>query len=289
MTLETTLIEAGFDKKAAKKLADDEYFRIRYSNKSSEEILERINLIAAVYDIDTDSVRDAITEHPQFAGYGHQCKVDEIRDVYGWRKEDIKKVVFKFPPFAGYGHQCKVDEIRDVYGWSKEDIKKVVFEHPQFAGSDHQRKFDEIRDVYGWSKEDIKKVVFKYPQFAWRDHHQVMRKLSRIGRIVGLDEDTVKEEVMERPVLAGYSAKRYLAMIDVVMHLRTEGELSDSRAVDLCRSYFSKSPYVPGNYRLRVTQALKRGNYYEDPPLMVTLRKSMRDSEEKNERRRLVA
>ena len=62
MTLETTLIGAGFNKKAAKKLADDEYFRQNFHNskKSSEEILERINLIAAVYDTDTDSVRDAM-------------------------------------------------------------------------------------------------------------------------------------------------------------------------------------------------------------------------------------
>ena len=116
-----------------------------------------------------------------------------------------------------------------------------------------------------------------------------MRKLSRIGRIVGLDENTVKEKVMERPALAGCSAKRYLAVIDIVMHLRTEGKLSDSDAVRLCLSYYSKSPYVPGNDRLRVTQALKRGNYDADPPLMVKLRKSMRKLEEKNERIKLVA
>ena len=324
MTFQTTLIEAGFNKEAAEELADNEYFRQNFHNskKSSEEILERINLIAAVYDTDTDSVRDAITKFPRFASLNHQRKVDEIRNVYGWSKEEVGGVVFKFPAFASYDHQRVVDGIKDTYGWSKEDIGRIVFKFPpfayldhervvngirdvygwskedagravfkfpQFAGLDHQRVVDEIRDVYGWSKEDIKKVVFKYPQFAWRDHHQVMRKLSRIGRIVGLDEDTVKEKIMENPILAGYSAKRYLAMIDIVMHLRTEGELSDRDAVRLCLSYCSKSPYVPGNYRLRVTQALKRGDYDADPPLMVTLRKSMRKLEEKNERIRLVA
>ena len=97
MTFETTLAEAGFDGEAAKKLADNERFIRNYANKFSEEILERINLIAAIYDTDADSVRDAIT---------------------------------KFPPFAGL------------------------------------------------------------------DHKRVMRKLSRIGRIVGLDEGTVKEKIM---------------------------------------------------------------------------------------------
>ena len=203
--------------------------------------------------------------------------------------------MFKYPQFASYDHQRVVDGIKDVYGWSKEDIGRVVFKFPPFAGSDHQRKFEEIRDVYGWSKEDIRKVVFKFPPFAGLDHEQVIRKLGRIGRIAGLDEDTVKERIMENPILAGYSAKRYLAMIDIVMHLRTEGELSDRDAVRLCLSYCSKSPYVPGNYRLRVTQALKRGNYDADPPLMVKLRKSMRKLEEKEKghepsfRRRLVA
>ena len=363
MTFQTTLIEAGFNKKAAKKLADDEYFRQNFHNskKSSEEILERINLIAVVYDTDTDSVRDAITKfpqfasldhervvggirnvygwskddikkvvfkHPQFAGLDHERVVNGIKDTYGWSKEDIKKVVFKHPPFAGldhervvngikdtygwskeevgrvvfkfpqfasYDHQRVVNGIKDAYEWSKEDIKKVVFKFPPFAGLDHERVVGGIRDVYGWSKEDIKKVVFKFPQFASLDHERVMRKLGRIGRIAGLDEDTVKEKIMKKPFLAGYSAKRYLAMIDIVMHLRTEGELNDSRAVDRCLSYVGKSPYVPGTDILRVTQALKRGNYDADPPLMVTLRNSMRKLEKKEKghepsfRRRLVA
>ena len=272
-------------------MADSEYFRQNFHNskKSSEEILERINLIAAVYDIDTDSVRDAITKFPPFACLDHQRVVDGIRDVYGWSKEEVGRAVFKFTPFAGLDHERVVDGVRDVYGWSKEEVGRVVFKHPQFAGYDHERVVDGIRDIYGWRKEEVGRVVFKFPQFAGLDHQHVMRKLSRIGRIAGLDEDTVKEEIMERPALAGFSAKRYLAVIDVVMHLRTEGELSDSRAVDLCRSYFSKSPYVPGTDRLRITQALKRGDYEADPPLMVTLRKSMRNSEAKNERRRLIA
>ena len=291
MTFQTTLIEAGFDKKAAEKLADSEYFRQHFHNskKSSEEILERINLIAAVYDTDTDSVRDAITKFPPFASLDHERVVNGIRDVYGWSKEEVGRVVFKHPAFAYLDHKRVVDSIRDVYGWSKEDAGRAVFKFPQFAGLDHQRVVDEIRDVYGWSKEEVGRVVFKHPQFASLDHERVMRKLSRIGRIVGLDEGTVKEKIMKNPKLAGYSAKRYLAVIDVVMHLRTEGELRDSRAVDLCLSYHSTSPYVPGTDRLRVTQALKRGNYDADPPLMGTLRRSMRNSEEKNERRKLIA
>ena len=81
MTFQTTLIEAGFNKEAAEELADNEYFRQNFHNskKSSEEILERINLIAAVYDTDTGSVRDAITKFPPFAGYDHQHVVDSIR------------------------------------------------------------------------------------------------------------------------------------------------------------------------------------------------------------------
>ena len=62
---------------------------------------------------------------------------------------------------------------------------------------------DSIRDVYGWSKEEVGRVVFKYPHFAGRDHERVMRNLSSIGRIVGLDEGTVKEKIMKNPKLAG--------------------------------------------------------------------------------------
>ncbi len=222
MTFETTLAEAGFGGEAVKKFADNEWFVRNYANKFSEEILERINLIAAIYNTDADSVRDAIT---------------------------------KFPPFAGYDHKRVVEGIREVYGWSAEDAGKAVFKHPPFAGLDHKR---------------------------------VMRQLGRIGRIIGLDEDRTKESILHNPVIAGCSTKRYLAAIDVVNHLRTEGELSDKDAIRLCLSYISKSPYVPGTDRLRITQVLRRGGEYtEDPPLMVTLRKSMRSMEDKENRIRL--
>lgn len=315
MTLQTMLVGAGFDREAAEKLAGNEYLRQRYANKSSEEILERINLIAVIYDTDTDSVRSAFTKFPRFAAFDHERVINGIVNVYGWNKEEAGKVVFRHPPFAGLDHERVINEIANVYGHTKEEAGKVVFKHPpfagykhervikgvvdaygcteeeagrivfkrpQFAGLNHERVINGIANVYGWAKEEIGRVVFKFPPFAGLDHERVMRQLSRIGRIVGLDEDTVKEKILKNPKVAGYSAKRYLAAIDVIIHLRTEGQLGDRGVVDLCLSYVATSPYVPDTDRLRITQALKREDYKEDPPLIVALRKSIRKKEAKD-------
>ena len=216
MSFQEVLIGAGFDRESAVRLVDDERFRQRNANKSSEEILQRIDQIAAVYNTDADHVIKAVSKFPAFVGYDHERVIGGIMDVYGWSKEEAGKAVSKFPRFAGY------------------------------------------------------------------DHERVVRQLCRIGRMVGLDEDTVKEKILKKPMLAGYSAKRYIAAVDVVRHLRTENALDDDTTIKMCLdNYPSMSPYVPDTDKLRITQALRKGGYNEEPPLMKALRKSIRNQKVK--------
>jgi hypothetical protein len=103
----------------------------------------------------------------------------------------------------------------------------------------------------------------------------VLRQLSRIGRIAGLNKNEVIERILENPVLAGYSAKRYLAAIDIGRELRKEGISDNVRITCIWFSYPSKSPYVPDTKRLRIAQAAKRGINGE-PTLMTVMRKRLR-------------
>ena len=315
MSFQEVLVGAGFDRESAVKLVDDERFRQRNANKSSEEILQRIDQIAAVYNTDADHVIKAVSKfpafvgydheravkgiidvygwtreeagkavfkHPQFVGYDHERVVREIVDVYGWTREEAGKAVFRNPSFAGLDHERVVRGIVDVYGWNKEEVGRVVSKFPQFAGYDHERVIGGIVDVYGWNKEEVGRVVFKHPPFAGLDHERVVRQLGRIGRIVGLDEDTVKEKILKKPRLAGYSAKRYIAAVDMVRHLRTENALDDDTTIKMCLgTYPALSPYVPDTDKLRITQALRKGEYNEEPPLMKALRKSIQNQKVK--------
>ncbi len=81
---------------------------------------------------------------------------------------------------------------------------------------------------------------------------------------------------MENPVLAGYSARRYLAVLDVVRQLGKETTLPDLPALVLMwKRNASKSPYVPETKRLRISQAMRDGrhNSAAAPPLMAAMRR----------------
>ncbi len=209
MSLKETLTEAGFSENEAERLANDDWFAPRNSNKSAEEIKEKIKAIANTY-LTTEAV-----------------------------------------------------------------IRKAVLSNPQFAGYDHQRVLQGIKDAYNCTAEDASKAVLSFPQFAGYDHQRVLRQLSRIGRIAGLNKNEVIERILENPVLAGYSAKRYLAAIDIGRELRKEGISDNVRITCIWFSYPSKSPYVPDTKRLRIAQAAKRGMNGE-PPLMTAMRKRLR-------------
>ncbi len=168
----------------------------------------------------------------------------------------------------------EIKTIASTYLTTETDIRKAVLSHPQFAGLDHQRVLKGIKDVYNCTQEQASKAVLSHPQFAGLDHQRVLRQLGRIGKIVDMDRNEVKRRILERPVLAGYSAKRYLAAIDIGRELRKEGINSD-KILSAWPSYYAKSPYVPDTNRLSITKAAKRGINGE-PPLMTAMRNKLR-------------
>ena len=241
MSFKETLVEAGFSEGEAERLVNDDWFAQRNSNKSAEEIRKEIKTIASTYLTTETDIRKAVLSHPQFAGLDHQ------RVLKG---------------------------IKDVYNCTQEQASKAVLSHHSFAGYDHQRVLKGIKDAYGCTQEQASKAVLSFPQFAGLDHQRVLRQLGRIGKIVDMDRNEVKRRILERPVLAGYSAKRYLAAIDIGRELRKEGINSD-KILSAWPSYYAKSPYVPDTNRLSITKAAKRGINGE-PPLMTAMRNKLR-------------
>ena len=109
--------------------------------------------------------------------------------------------------------------------------------------------------------------------------------MSRLGRIVGVSEEDVKNSVIKNPVNAGYSAKRYIAALDIGKELRKEGFNGKEMLHSYMQNIF-KSPYIPGTERLRISQVVRGGNLnYMTPPLMDMMRKQL---ERKRERAVLV-
>ncbi len=168
----------------------------------------------------------------------------------------------------------KIAEIAEIYKTDSEAIRKAVLTHPPFANYDHTRVLNGIQEVYGASKEQAAKAVLTHPQFAGFDHTRVLRQQTRIGSLVGVEEERVRKEILVRPRLAGYSAKRYLAVIDVFRHLDgTLDGIPRERMVDWWLRNPTKSPYVPGTKRERISHVAKQGIAAE-PDLMIALRKS---------------
>ena len=124
-----------------------------------------------------------------------------------------------------------------------------------------------IQETYGWSRQNIGKVIAKHPRFAGLDHTRVLRQAARLGKLVDLSSGQCIEKIMQNPVLAGYSAKRSLAVIDIGRSLIREG-YNPEKMMDVYFACCSISPYLPG--RKRISQAAG-----PEPPMMKVMRRKL--------------
>ena len=164
------------------------------------------------------------------------------------------------------------NKISGFYGWSFDEVKRAILSFPPFAGLDHERVVRQGIEVYGADNEDkVKRAILTHPQFAGLDHERVVRQKTRLGRIAGLSDDEVIDYLLDLPVLACYSAKRYLAAFDIGRQLESEGFPQDERMLKAFFSYSSTSPYVPNSNRKRISQVISD----KEPPLLRSMRKRL--------------
>src|SRR3989344_2525757 len=146
----------------------------------------------------------------------------------------------------------------------------ALFENPYFhhkgkSVAEFKELINDIANVYQWTTEAVKKAILTFPPFAGYDHERVVRRIERLGRLVGKSKEEAREVILKRPRYAGYSAKRYLAAIDIGRKLHAQGQ-SPELLFRAFSAYYSKSPYVPGT-RLRISKIAE----YEKPPLMIAM------------------
>ena len=232
------LVSIGFEREEAQKLAESNSFY--HKRKTRQELTDLFN---------------------------------KISGFYGWSFDEVKRAILSFPPFAGLDHERVVRQGIEVYGADNEDkVKRAILTHPQFAGLDHERVVRQGIEVYGADNEDkVKRAILSFPQFAGLDHERVLRQKTRLGRMAGLSNEEAVNYLLDSPVLAGYSAKRYLAAFDIGRQLEREGFVQDDKMLGAFFSLYMKSPYVPGFKRKRISQVISD----KDPPLLMAMRKRL--------------
>ena len=161
--------------------------------------------------------------------------------------------------------------ISEIYDCGFEDVKTAILTFPPFAGYDHERVVREGTEVYG-DEDKVKKAILRHPQFAGLDHERVVRQKTRLGRLAGLTNEETIDRLLDKPVLAGYSAKRYLAAFDIGRQLAREGFQQDENMLAAFLSYCGKSPYVPRSDKRRISQVPD----HQEPPLLTAMRKRLR-------------
>ena len=266
------LVYIGFEREEAQKLAESEYFHHR--TKTHQELTDLFNKISGVYGWSFNETKRAILSHPQFAGYDHERVLRQGVEVYGADNESkVKRAILSFPQFAGLDHERVLRQGVEVYGADNESkVKRAILIHPQFAGYDHERVLRQGVEVYGADNEaKVKRAILSFPPFAGLDHERVLRQKTRLGRMAGLSNEEAVNYLLDSPVLAGYSAKRYLAAFDIGRQLEREGFVQDDKMLGAFFSLYMKSPYVPGFKRKRISQVISD----KDPPLLMAMRKRL--------------
>ncbi|MEK6924029.1 MAG: hypothetical protein AABW54_02215, partial [Candidatus Micrarchaeota archaeon] len=115
--------------------------------------------------------------------------------------------------------------------------------------------------------------VLSHPPFAGLDHARVVRQLSRVGRLIGLSKTIILRRLLRKPVLASYSAKRYVAALRIGRRLcLLRKSRGNAKLLATALKKYVKSPYVPGTNRLDIDRAERRGISGGEPPLMKYLR-----------------
>lgn len=230
------LRSVGFTDEDAAFLAGHRYFH--HKTKTGEEILSILQRIGEIYGADVEIVKALVSKHPQFGGLDHERVVREAIAVYG-DEGGVRKAVIKWPQFANYNHERVVSRAAVVFG----------------------------------DEDGVRMAIMKCPQFAGIDHRKALLQLSRLGSIAGMAEEEVIRRVLRNPVLACYSTKRYLAALDIARSLEKEGFAPDKDMLEAYFRYVTKSPYVPGSRRGRISQYPAS---CPEPPLMGAMRKSLR-------------
>ena len=192
----------------------------------------------------------------------------KISRTYNCSVGDIVSAVLKFPPFAGLDHERVVAQAVAVYG-NENGVKSAVLKHPPFAGLDHDRVVREATAVYG-DENKVKSAVLKFPQFAGYDHERVVRQKLHVGSLINPKKGQILEIILNQPVLASYSAKRDIAVIDICRHLFNEGYTQQNEMLQLYIKHFMNSPYLKGT-RIRISKTKTK----EEPKLMTILRKEL--------------
>jgi len=269
------LVSIGFERKEAQKLAESNGFHHR--RKTRQELTDLFNKISGVYDCTFEDVKKAVLNFPPFAGLDHERVVRKGIEVYGAGNEDkVKRAILIHSPFAGYDHERVVRKGIEVYGAGNEDkVKRAILIHSPFAGYDHERVVRKGIEVYGAGNEDkVKRAVLSFSPFAGYDHERVVRQKTRLGRMAGLSDEETVDYLLDLPVLAGYSAKRYLAAFDIGRQLEKEGFPQDERMLKAFFSYFGKSPYIPDSNRKRISQVVSD----KEPSLLKAMRQMLTKS-----------
>ena len=241
------LVSLGLTLDEAKKLANSEAFH--HKRKNSKELRDLFENIATTYNSTFEKIKKNILSHPIFSAYNHKRVVREGVEVYG-DEEKVKKAILTNPSFAGLDHERVVRDATKIYG-DEEKVKKAIMRYPQFAGLDHERVIRQGVEIYG-DENKVKKAILKHPVFSGLNHERVIRQKTRIGRIIGLDYEEIRNYLLENSVNAGYSYKRDLARIDVARHINHLGiEITPEIKEWFMKNCFC-SPYSPKT-RLRIS------------------------------------
>lgn len=304
--MQETLIEAGFSQEAALKLSGNSRFSSAQGTRSASEISEKVAGTAKVYKTPEATIRKAMAAYPAFitmnhsrvigdiskaygcsatqarllvltdpvfSGRDHRKGLIEVAEAYNCTKAKAVRAIMAYPALLGHDHQKVLNDMMIAYGHTRESAAKAAISYPQMVGVNPFKAVDNIMGIYGWTRQQAQQAVRAHSRFVSYDHAKKLRRLAMIGRIIGIDEDRLREELLKKPELVGHSIKRHLAVIDVFLWTDEARGVPNEELLQWWLKNYIKSPYVPDTERLRITQALRKDSYTADPALMSELRK----------------
>ena len=195
--------------------------------------------------------------------------VDLIK--FGLTKEQAEKLLkdknFSKKNETEANFESWLKKVAELYSTNEKKVLEIVLSFPQFAGYDHSRVLRDLQNVYGEANLGrLKMAVLSFPPFAGLDHSRVLNQALKVGKLINLSREEIIEVILDKPVLASYSLKRNVAVIqayrNALRRLKTEdidiSGFSNKKLFEIYLKSFADSPYPVKGKRESEKKVLRR-------------------------------
>jgi len=168
---------------------------------------------AKIYGFTKKEFLNLMLRHPQIIALDPRNILPKAK-IYGFDVNKFVILILRNPQIMDLNPEHVLSKA-SVYGFTKKEFLSLILRHPQITGLDPEHVLKKLR-IYGFSDKLIRKIIIKNPPVVDLDHNKILRLNLRLGKLIGLDEQKIKEISFKYYFLNITNPYKKIAVFDVL-------------------------------------------------------------------------